>query len=179
MAAERPRCTWGVIMSQKESDGVAGLGRWCKVALASVLEYARIRVPRWEGTADAARMTSRQVGDLGEKVAGRYLTKRGYRILETNWWAPGRRGELDMVAFRRGTLVAVEVRSYSAGEATAADVLNSDKRRRLVRLIKQYAKLKRRLGCNLRVDLVVVEWERIGKVSSIRHFEGAATEHEG
>ncbi|NLJ35333.1 MAG: hypothetical protein GX358_03690 [candidate division WS1 bacterium] len=124
-------------------------------------------------------LTSRQVGALGEKMGTWYLARRGYEILETNWWAPGRRGELDIVAYRNNTLIAVEVRSYLTGQMQPIDVLSSDKKRRLVRLLKQYAKLRRYHHCHLQVDLLAVEWERLGKVTNVRHIEKVATEHDG
>ena len=47
-------------------------------------------------------------GDLGEEIASRYLTRKGYRIVERNYRT--RRGELDVIARQRDTLVIVEVK---------------------------------------------------------------------
>ncbi len=131
-------------------------------------------MPGWEGTSETASPSTREIGDRGERVGRWYLEKRGYRILETNWWAPGRRGELDIVVFRDNTLIAVEVKSYPAGELSPAEALPSAKRRKLVRLLQQYAKHKGHLDCNLRVDLLLVEWAEKGKVGNIKHLESAA-----
>ncbi len=153
---DRPACVWHAI------------GSW-------LTRFVRERMPGWEGTGDAADPSTREIGDRGESIGRWYLEKRGYQILETNWWSPGRRGELDIVAFRDNTLIAVEVKSYPAGELTPAESLSSDKRSKLVRLLKQYAKHKRRFDCNLRVDLLIVEWAEKNKVGSIKHIESAAT----
>ena len=148
---------------------------WWPALVASVKRFFCERRPGWEGADEANPPSTREIGYRGEKIARGYLEKRGYQILETNWWAAGRRGELDIVAWRDNTLIAIEVKSYPAGEITPAEALGPKKRRKLARLIKQYAKAKRRLDCTLRVDLVVVEWAERGKVDSIRHIESVAT----
>jgi putative endonuclease len=150
------------------------VSRWHTLA-ASVRRFFRERRPGWEGTDGADPPSTREIGQRGEKVARWYLEKHGYQILETNWWAAGRWGELDIVAWHDNTLIGVEVKSYPAGEMTPAEALRPRKRSRLARLIKQYAKLKRRFDCSLRVDLVVIEWAERGKVGTIRHIESVAT----
>jgi len=51
------------------------------------------------------------LGKEGEELACRHLERLGYRILARNY--RGRRGEIDIVAEERGTLVFVEVKSRS------------------------------------------------------------------
>lgn len=169
-------------MPRNERSGWAAVTGWCLTTIEALVGRFRSRMRGWEGMPSMSRttpLTSRQVGALGEKMGTWYLARRGYEILETNWWAPGRRGELDIVAYRNNTLIAVEVRSYLTGQMQPIDVLSSDKKRRLVRLLKQYAKLRRYHHCHLQVDLLAVEWERLGKVTNVRHIEKVATEHDG
>lgn len=52
-------------------------------------------------------MTRKSTGALGEKLAVDYLTKRGYRILETNFRC--KESEADIVALDGECLVIVEV----------------------------------------------------------------------
>ena len=49
----------------------------------------------------------KEVGRLGEQWACRYLSKKGYTIIETNWRS--RLGELDVIATCEELLVIVEV----------------------------------------------------------------------
>lgn len=60
------------------------------------------------------------VGRFGEEIARRFLTDRGFAILDTNWRSHDPRGELDIIARQGvGDLVIVEVktrRSLTAGE---------------------------------------------------------------
>lgn len=59
----------------------------------------------------APHTVNRRRGDRAERVAARYLQRRGWRILARNWRGGG--GELDLVAARRRTLVIVEVKTRS------------------------------------------------------------------
>ena len=59
-------------------------------------------------------MTARSAGNAGEAEAARYLRKKGYTLLASQWRC--RFGELDLVARdKRGTICFVEVKLRSAG----------------------------------------------------------------
>jgi len=59
-----------------------------------------------------SRKTSNQrVGELGEDTACRFLMKRGFSILERNYWQKW--GEIDIVAQKGSTLHFVEVKTVS------------------------------------------------------------------
>ncbi len=58
-----------------------------------------------------AKSERRKTGDKGEDVASKYLEKRGYRVLERNYWKPW--GEIDIVAKNGSILSFVEVKSVS------------------------------------------------------------------
>lgn len=150
------------------------MSRWQRLK-QWIVEFIRQRTPGWEGTASADDLTTREKGDRAEGVAVWHLRRHGYRIVETNWWAPHRRGELDIIARTGDTLVAIEVKSYPQGDLTPRESLSSDKERRLLQLIRQYAKIKRHLDCSLRIDLIVIEWTRAGTIADIKHIESAVT----
>ncbi len=57
-------------------------------------------------------MKKRETGMLGERIAGEFLGKNGYDIIETNYRCP--EGEIDIIAKREDTLVFVEVRTKSS-----------------------------------------------------------------
>lgn len=58
-------------------------------------------------------MTTRGIGNAGEAEAARYLRKRGYVLLASQWRC--RYGELDLVARdKRGVICFVEVKLRSA-----------------------------------------------------------------
>ena len=75
-------------------------------------------------------MNTAETGRIGERLAARYLRRRGYRILERNYRA--HRHEIDVVARERstGTVVFVEVKTRTPGSfGRPADAVNADKQR--------------------------------------------------
>ncbi len=97
-----------------------------------------------------------KLGALGERIAEEFLMKRGFKILDRNYWRPW--GELDIVASYKGILRFVEVKSVSS-EISESDVahetsrgrdtyrpednLHRDKVARLKRVIQTYLSNKR------------------------------------
>jgi putative endonuclease len=53
----------------------------------------------------------RKRGDIGEEVACKYLEKKGYKVLERNYWKPW--GEIDIVAEKPDFISFIEVKSVS------------------------------------------------------------------
>lgn len=57
------------------------------------------------------RTLKRQIGDIGEGVACRYLENNGYRVIERNYLKPW--GEIDIVAEKGDLLAFVEVKAVT------------------------------------------------------------------
>lgn len=75
-------------------------------------------------------MEGRELGRWGEERAARYLTLRGWRILERNYAC--RMGEIDLIAERRGIIAFVEVKlRKSADFAQAREFVTRAKQERL------------------------------------------------
>ena len=55
---------------------------------------------------------TQKIGTLGEELVVKFLVKKGYKILDRNFWK--RWGELDIVAQRKGKIHFVEVKALSA-----------------------------------------------------------------
>lgn len=58
-----------------------------------------------------AKTKKREIGDIGEDIACTYLQKKGFVVLERNYWKPW--GEIDIVAQKGDTIRFVEVKSVS------------------------------------------------------------------
>ncbi|HOK44910.1 MAG TPA: YraN family protein [Bryobacteraceae bacterium] len=102
----------------------------------------RARMRRWEKTQAAGRR--------GEDLAHRYLERQGFSIVARNHRAPSGRGEIDLVAWERDTLVFVEVKTRHSVEFGVPERnVDAEKRNALLRAARDYA---RRAG---------VPWERV------------------
>jgi putative endonuclease len=104
----------------------------------------------------AMTLARQALGRIGEDLAAGELERRGYAILERRYRT--RCGEIDIVADDRGTLVFVEVKTRADAEfGTAADAVTPWKRRRLVRMAREYL-VRRATGHDrpCRFDVVAV-----------------------
>ncbi len=120
-------------------------------------------------------MKRRDTGILGEKLAGDFLKKRGYRIYETNYRCP--EGEVDIVARHKDSLVFVEVRSKRSLEfGSPEESITPTKMERLRAVAAHYRQTHNNLPPLWRIDVVAVEIDRKGKPLRIELIENAVGE---
>jgi len=97
----------------------------------------------------------KEFGRFGEEIAGRYLARRGYKILDKNYRTKS--GELDIVAMDGRTLVFVEVKSRrSQSFGTPGDAVDARKRRRMEKAALAYISEKNKGGLQCRFDVIGV-----------------------
>lgn len=119
-------------------------------------------------------MTTLRAGHEAEDLAASYLKAKGYEITQRNVRIG--RGEIDIVARQRETLVVVEVKSGRAdGVSRPREHVNLAKRRQLLKLTDAYRKQERCLGQSVRIDIVEVVFDAQGR-PQIEHLEGAVRE---
>jgi len=97
----------------------------------------------------------KSLGEKGENAASRFLKRKGYRILETNFRTRG--GEIDLVALDHGTLCFIEVktrRSESAG--TPEEAVGQKKIRRIVSAATRYRARHNLSTTPVRFDVVAL-----------------------
>ena len=90
-------------------------------------------------------MKRSHIGRLGEDIAEQYLEKNGYRVIARNYVIA--RGELDLAAYRRGTVVIAEVKTRagrSGGRPAAA--VDYDKQDRLRNTAAAFMRVHKRNG---------------------------------
>jgi putative endonuclease len=113
----------------------------------------------------AARLSGRR----GEVLAALWLMAKGYRILAFRLRL--RQGEIDLLAMRRGVLVAVEVKARASLEA-ALEAVTPAQRQRLRRALRAFVGRRRRYAtAELRLDLLALAPGRFP-----RHIQGAWNE---
>jgi len=112
------------------------------------------------------------LGTQGERIAERFLRKKGYRILERN--VRSKLGEIDLVATEGKALVFVEVRSVSgSGFGRPEESLEGRKQACLSRLAKTYLARHRLNAQAVRFDLVTVVRGSDVSSASVRLIRGA------
>lgn len=83
------------------------------------------------------RRNCRNLGDLGENLAMRHLTGKGYNLVARNYFIRG--GEIDLIMEKDGILIFVEVKTRRNNNfGTAAEALTTIKKRKLLRAIRTY-----------------------------------------
>lgn len=100
----------------------------------------------------------RQVlGTEGERAAETFLRRQRYTILARNY--RGRRGEVDLIALDRSTVVFIEVKTRTQpGFGTPLDAVDRRKQRQIQRAAQQYLSENRLHGRDARFDVIGVWW---------------------
>lgn len=112
----------------------------------------------------------RKVGDVGEGVVCNYLQKKGFEILERNYWKPW--GEVDIVAKKADILRFIEVKSISRGTVRPEENMHPGKLKRLHRAIQTYLldrKVSEEMGWQ--VDLACVRLDFSTRRARVELFE--------
>jgi putative endonuclease len=107
-------------------------------------------------------------GELGERLAKKFLQKASLKFLAANFRSA--RGEIDLI-FRDGDCLAfVEVKTRSSEDwARPAAAVNAERRRRLSQAALDYMKRLKNPAVKIRFDIVEVLLKD-GQVSEIRHL---------
>ena len=114
----------------------------------------------------------RRIGNLGEKLAAKFLKKQGYKILKRNFVAEG--AEIDIIARRKDTVVFAEVKTRSAKEGenlSPASAVTPEKQRKIIKAAKYYAAYNAK-DFILRLDVIEILLESKRK-RTINHIENA------
>lgn len=115
------------------------------------------------------RREALEFGRMGEQMTARYLTDKGYIILEHNY----RRGhlEIDLIALDGDELVIVEVKSRACDAVLQPEAaVNHRKQLALIRLANEYVKTHNRKE-NVRFDIVSIVSNAGG--TEIKHLKNA------
>ncbi len=118
-----------------------------------------------------ARTFHYSLGRRGENAACDFLTRRGYEILERNYFE--RSGEIDLIAKKGETIVFAEVKTRRSSRFGAPEeAAHFQKQRKIIRLAARYLSLKGLTENPVSFDVLAVDWPP-GREPEIRHYENA------
>ena len=122
------------------------------------------------------KMTDKEFGALGEKLAADHLKKKHYKILEKNYKIPA--GELDIVACNKERLVSIEVKTRAADPyIRGMYAVDRRKQEHILRTAAAYMKNNKgtpQTALQPRFDVIEIELDReTGKLVRLNHFENA------
>lgn len=118
-------------------------------------------------------MANQYKGKHGERIAARYLEKRGFTILRHNWTC--RWGELDLIAEKDSRIIVVEVKyRESVRYGRAHEALDFYKLKHLYRTIQLYLLQHKMTDVVWQLDLVCVT--KLGQSFDLQHYPNLALE---
>ena len=100
-------------------------------------------------------MNNKIKGRGGEARAAKFLKKKKYKILETNFTAPG--GEIDIIALDKNIIVFAEVKTrYSDEFGLPREAVTKEKQRHIARTALAYLQMNKLTGTPVRFDVIEV-----------------------
>ena len=101
----------------------------------------------------------KQLGRYGEKIACLELIKKGYEILEQNYWAESRGCELDIVIKKENTVIFVEVKTkYHEGFGEPEQWVGEKKQAQISKAAQSYLIDKNPGGAEYRFDVIAIKF---------------------
>lgn len=113
-----------------------------------------------------------EIGKLGEKVALRFLTLKGYTLIERNW--KFERCEIDIIAECHGEIVFIEVKTRTDERyATALSSIHDNKFNNIVKAAQRYLAINR-YEQPARIDTITV----VGQPPhfKVKHYKGTSVQ---
>jgi putative endonuclease len=120
----------------------------------------------------------RKLGNLGEKIAEKYLRDKGYKIIKKNYQK--RWGEIDIIARENQELVFIEVKTRTEDKSLLyglpQDSVNFFKQEKLIKTARTYLfENDCSSQTNWRIDVIAVKLNEQGKEISLDHIKNAVT----
>ncbi len=121
----------------------------------------------------AKKLSTKELGRLGEEKARAFLVDKGYIILANNW--RNNQGEIDIIASINDILVFIEVKTLIAGNVETLElVLGKIKQKKIVKTAKCFLENNRQyIQGYIRFDVLVVDMPGF---PSVYHIEDAFSE---
>jgi putative endonuclease len=112
------------------------------------------------------------LGERGERLAAKWLRRRGYRVLHRRYAIGNDEADLIAVDPDGKSLVIVEVKTRSAGVPGPEAALGREKQHRMARLAARIRERREFRDRPLRFDAVAIVWPEGGE-PEVRHYRDA------
>ena len=123
------------------------------------------------------QLNPRELCIKGENLAGKFLRKRGYKILKRNY--AGKSGEIDIVAYDKGAISFVEVKTRLSENYGPPELsVTREKRKRIIRTALNYLAINHIDDIDFRFDVVSILFKEDDNKPDIELFKSAFTADE-
>ena len=122
-------------------------------------------------TSSTSRQTPNKIklGQKGEKLTQKYLKKKGYKLIRSNYST--KKGEIDLIMQQDDTVVFVEVKTRQTDEFAPGELaVNFHKQKHIAAVARLFIHQNNLYDCPCRFDVVAVTLPSTGK-PAIRHYE--------
>ncbi|HEY5544077.1 MAG TPA: YraN family protein [Candidatus Binatia bacterium] len=110
------------------------------------------------------------LGQEGERLAERYLRKKGYKLVERNYRCAV--GELDLIVLDRRIVVFVEVKTRTGhGFGSPLEAVEFRKQRKMIQAAQFFLSAKGLQQREARFDVIGISWP--GREPVLEHIENA------
>ncbi len=114
----------------------------------------------------------KEVGNKGEKLAAKFLKRKGYKIIQRNYKC--KLGEIDIIAEQDRTVVFVEVKTRRTQEFGPPQyAITTAKKGQISRVALFYIKEKRLVEQTCRFDVIAITFQPESRKPRIEHIENA------
>jgi len=123
-------------------------------------------------------MDTKQLGNLGEKIAADFLKKKGYKILDKNYipkWMHGpEKKEIDIIT-RKGNIISfIEVKTLGGDSQifSPEDKVDFLKQRKIIKAAQSYL-LEKKINPETRwqIDVIAIKIDFASKKAKIKHLK--------
>lgn len=116
---------------------------------------------------------NRIIGNKGESISTNFLTQKKYKILETNF--KNKFGEIDIIAFYKGTIIFIEVKSRNnLNYGMPCESVTKKKQQKIKSVANYYIYIKNLFNYNVQFDIIEVIFYPVD-LYKINHIKDAFT----
>jgi len=125
-------------------------------------------------------ISRKKLGEIGEKIAEDFLKRKGYKILDRNFFVRSafgpKTGEIDIVAKKDDAISFVEVKTVLASSVSPEQKVNFQKQRKLIKMAQIWL-MKNKIPLNKKwqIDIIAIKIDLNIKKAKIRHFKNAVS----